>query len=169
MNYVGIDPGKAGAIAIIWESGLVEVRTYPKVGLDINVAALAEIFKSISTNSFCVLEGVTAIRGQKVASQTQFEFGETLGLLRMGLVMAGIPFKPVPPKEWQKWAFSGIKEIRGTDGARDTKAMAHAAVMNMFPNVKLTDPMATARATKPHTGVVDALLLAAYARTSMNT
>lgn len=170
MTYVGIDPGKDGAIAIIRPNGLVEIRVYPKIGLDINVSALAGIFKSIPKDSYCVLEAVTAIRGKKVASQTQFEFGESFGILRMGLVMAELSYKPVPPKEWQKWALSGIPLIKkkGEEG-KDTKAMAEVAVLAMFPGVKLTSPMSTDRAYKAHTGVVDALLLAAYARTKMNT
>jgi len=58
--------------------------------------------------------------------------------------------------------FTGVEEITITGkSTRDTKAMALVAAKRLFPgrDFKLTD-----RSTKPHDGMVDALLMSEYGK-----
>ncbi len=63
--------------------------------------------------------------------------------------------------------FQGVDQITkpsktaGAKPIRDTKAMALVAVKRLFPDLKLTFGE---RATKPHDGLIDAVLIAEYAR-----
>jgi hypothetical protein len=161
--FIGIDPGKKGGIAVIHPSGSVEARQLPKIGLDIDVTSLAKLMKSLPLESFAVIEAVHSISGS--SAKSNFEFGESFGILKMGLSMTVTPHKLVTPKVWQKWAFDGVTPIKTVKGGNDTKAMALVAVTRMYPTLNLAP---TARSTKFHTGMVDAVLLAAYARHHFN-
>ena len=69
---------------------------------------------------------------------------------------------PQMAKQWQKEMFLGVEEITITGkSTRDTKAMALVAIKRIFPNLELTFGV---KAKKPHDGLVDAVLMAEYAR-----
>ena len=58
--------------------------------------------------------------------------------------------------------FTGVEEITVTGkSTRDTKAMALVAAKRLFPDAKLTFGD---KATKPHDGLVDALLMSEYGK-----
>ena len=69
----------------------------------------------------------------------------------------------ITPQE--KELFEGIPKVLKKDGSGkvDTKAMALIAAKRLFPTTVLTKPDSK-RATVPHNGIVDALLIAEYAR-----
>ena len=74
----------------------------------------------------------------------------------------GIPYIKVPAKEWQKEMFKGVDEItKPGKTSRDTKAMALVAIKRLFPELKLTF---NDRSTKPHDGLIDAVLIAEYSK-----
>jgi hypothetical protein len=160
MSYVGIDPGKDGAIVCITGK---RVRTYkfPKIGLDIDERALWKIFTQLPDDSFCVLELVHSIHNS--GAKSNFEFGGTYFMLRMALAARGLAFRAVTPKEWQKRMFHGRTLIKSPKGGRDTKAMALSLMTEMYPAVDLKNPDKP-RAYTPDSGIVDALAMATYAR-----
>ena len=160
MNYLGIDPGKDGALFLIKESGGIEAFVFPKIGLDIDLHRLWQIFQTVPDNTKVCLEAVHSIFG--TGAKSNFEFGGTYFMLQGMVVARGLPMKLVRPKEWQKLMHLGIPIVKKKGkNTTDTKAMSLHSFKLHFPNVNAT---ATPRATKFHSGIVDAGLIAWYAK-----
>jgi len=184
--WIGIDIGKHGAICIqkslldIEEttSGRPDWLATTKMVNDINILSMPMIGTELdyvklyheilmpyeAGRGIVVFEKLGVIFGTSKA--TAFSMGHQAGAIEMACIGLSIPFTKVPPKVWQKEMFTGITEVRKTSKAksgtsRDTKAMALLAVKQLFPQVKLTFGD---RATKPHDGLIDALLLSEYAK-----
>jgi hypothetical protein len=160
----GIDPGKSGALVILFEDRTAKIFKFPKIGLDIDERALWEVFKKIPDDAVGCIEMVHSIHG--TGAKSNFEFGGTYFMLRMALAARGLPYKAVPPKNWQKHMFSGLGVIKKAAGGTDTKAMALKVASELYPNISFLDP-GKPRAYTPDDGIVDALLLAEYARQTM--
>lgn len=173
-NYAGIDPGKNGAIVLIKSDNTIIAEKTPLLGKEYNILEFKNIIKKLKDDYpdiHFIVEHVHAIFG--VAAGATFEFGYGCGLIEGILVSLGISYTKVQPKEWQKLAFKGTAEIRKPDkvnkngktviGRLDTKPMALLSAQRLFPDVNLK---ATDRSTKAHEGIVDALLLAYYGKTT---
>jgi hypothetical protein len=167
-NYIGVDPGHEGAITLIFHDGEIRKFIMPLIGKQYNIPALNSIFSTFNKNYYhIILEDVHAIYGSSAGAT--FEFGYGAGLLEGLIVAHGLPYTKVQPKEWQKIAFQGIKEIRKPSkknkngkeirGKLDTKPMALLAVQRLFPK---EDLRGSERCRVPHKGVIDSLLLAYY-------
>ncbi len=142
--YLGIDPGKSGAAALIHSEGELlfdwpgdvsaaadKMREW-RLGYDIRAGAL---------------EAVHAMPKQGVTST--FNFGCNLGQW-MGLLAAlSVPYMMPRPQEWKK----GL--IKKSDGP-DQKSAALAVARRLFPDAELH--------LKKHHGRADALLLAWWAK-----
>lgn len=168
--YIGIDPGKAGGIMILnRKSGTsVEGNVMPLIGKEYDVRKIFEILSGAATEDskacFCAIEDVHAIYGSSAGST--FEFGYGVGLLEGIVVALGIPYAKIQPKKWQKEMFEGIpnqqkKSSTGKTMVNDTKKMAEMAASRLFPDIDLK---ASSRCKKVHDGMVDALLIAEYAK-----
>lgn len=142
-TYVGIDPGKSGALAIIHEDGQVETYTF-------NPAVYTTVLDHVSKNTdpICCLEKVSAMPGQGVVSM--FNFGHNLGFIEGVLQATKLPYQLVPPQTWKK-EFSLTSD----------KAKSIEVCQKLFPNANL---MATDRSRKPSDGIAEAVLMAEYAR-----
>ncbi len=117
-------------------------------------------FTKTGGNPYLVFEKLGVIFGSSKA--TAFSMGYQSGAVEMMAIALGIPYTKVPAKQWQKDMFQGVDVIKKTGKtSNDTKAMALIAVKRIFPTQKLTFGD---RATKPHDGLVDALLMAEYAK-----
>ena len=141
--YVGIDPGKSGALAIIYETGEIEVHPF-----DVSDYNQTLNFVSLYHQPICCVEKVGAMPGQGVVSM--FNFGHNLGLIEGFLKAYDIPYQMVPPQTWKK-EFSLSSE----------KAKSIEVCQKLFPKVSL---LATERSRKPNDGMAEALLMAEYAR-----
>lgn len=142
--YIGIDPGKSGALAMIRGDGDIRVRPF-------NSAEYVEVLTgltSISREIKCCVEKVSAMPGQGVVSM--FNFGHNLGFIEGVLQANRIPYQLVPPQTWKK-EFS----------LNSDKAKSIEVCQKLFPNVSL---LATERSRKPNDGMAEALLMAEYAR-----
>lgn len=154
QNFIGIDPGLSGAIAIISSSGIrffdcptikVNGKTKP------NPTLMASELKSwASPNSIVIIENVHAMPGQGVSSM--FSFGMGYGVW-LGIVAAlSIPLEFVSPQCWKK--YYGL----GTD-----KESSRVTALQLFPNE------ADNLKLKKHHGRAEALLLAEYLRRKFNS
>lgn len=143
-TYIGIDPGKSGAMAIIHALGNVEVIPFDAVDYSL---ALARVYNG-AYPVICCVEKVSAMPGQGVVSM--FNFGHNLGVIEGLLRGYGIPYQLVPPQTWKK-EFSLSSD----------KATSIEVCQKLFPNVSL---LATERSRKPNDGMAEALLMAEYAR-----
>ena len=141
MTYIGIDPGKSGALAAIDEGAVVLVKFDEPAYLD-------TISDLRNKKTFCVLEHVNAMPGQGVTSM--FNFGLNFGWIQGVLRANGIPFELVRPQKWKK-------EFGITSDKNTSISVAH----KLFPEVSFRR---TERCTKDDDGLAEALLIAEYAR-----
>jgi hypothetical protein len=166
--YIGIDPGKQGAIAIQKEGQEPIIHKIPLVVKEYDIQNLKNIFIqycSIEDEVMVGIENVHALFGS--SAKNTFEFGFGLGLLEAIVSTYEIPYVKINPKEWQKLAFEGIPAIykiaEKKDNTKntklDTKAMAVLAVKRLYPKQPLNYG---GRAEKPNEGLCDALLISHY-------
>lgn len=141
-TYIGIDPGKSGALALLTEDGQCTVVPF-------NESAYTAILKAASgPSSVCCLEKVGAMPGQGVVSM--FNFGHNLGYIEGLLQAFDIPYQLVPPQTWKK-------EFCVTSD----KNTSIEVCRKLFPHVSL---LPTSRSRKPSDGMAEAMLMAEYAR-----
>lgn len=141
-TYIGIDPGKSGALALLTEDGQCTVVPFQE-------SAYTAILKAASgPSSVCCLEKVGAMPGQGVVSM--FNFGHNLGYIEGLLQAFDIPYQLVPPQTWKK-------EFCVTSD----KNTSIEVCRKLFPHVCL---LPTARSRKPSDGMAEAILIAEYAR-----
>jgi len=142
VNYIGIDPGKSGALAVIEFDGKVNIHLFDEE------AYISTLAWFNSDNAICCLEHVGAMPGQGVTSM--FSFGENFGFIQGLLKANGISYELVRPQKWKK-EFSVTKD----------KNTAIEVCKRLFPNVSL---LPTERCRKDNDGMAEALLMAEYAR-----
>lgn len=150
--YIGIDPGKAGAVVLL--TGLRETkatRTPMLRGAQYDGPGMVQVLRDYPLRpKYVAIEKVHAMPGQGVTSM--FTFGEGFGRWR-GIVDAlGLPHILVTPQRWQKIICVGF--------SGDAKSRAQQAVVAQLPWLELCP----GRVRKPHQGIVDAGCLALYAR-----
>lgn len=165
--FIGVDIGKSGAI-FIQERRKEDPNVFrmsgfimPMIKTELDYQALYKLLEPYEGgNGLVVFEKLGVIFGTSKA--TAFSMGHQAGAVEMTCVALSIPFIKVPAKQWQKTMFVGVDEItKPGKTSRDTKAMALIAAKRRFPTLKLTFGD---RATKPHDGLVDALLMSEYAK-----
>lgn len=146
MIYIGIDPGKDGAMAIIYSDRDIHIHVFE---IEAYRFYLEEIYEcELQNQTKCCLERVGAMPGQGVTSM--FKFGENFGFIQGLLTAYSIPYELVTPKKWKK-------EFQITGD----KNSSIAVCKRLFPGVSLRR---TDRCKKDHDGMAEALLMAEYAR-----
>lgn len=164
MIFIGIDPGKRGAIAEMETFGHVMsakpmpvVRSKRREEIDVYVLKLmleAAVKNGNGLRAHAFVERQQPLPGKLGGAIANFHRGYGLGLLEGMLACMAIPYTLVTPQSWQKVM------LAGTNGS-DTKAKAlHAYSRLQFPR----DMLLIGRSKKPHDGIVDAVLLAEYGR-----
>ena len=142
--YIGIDPGKDGAMAVLYPDG-VHVVPFDRS------AYVGMMVKLSVYDRRCVLEHVGAMPGQ--GSVSMFHFGENFGWIQGLLDSYHVPYELVRPQKWKK-----------TFSCTSDKNTSIEVAQRLFPNVDLRR---TPRCQKPHDGVCEALLMAEYARRNL--
>lgn len=145
MTYIGIDPGKTGAMAIL-EDGvrLPQIIPYNK---DAYLERLRIIYYE-DEPCVCCIEQVHAIRGNGTAST--WAFGESYGWLLGMLDTLCIPYQPITPQKWKK-----------EFGLTADKAKSVEVCKQLFPGIKL---LRTERSRKEDDNIAESALLALYAK-----
>jgi crossover junction endodeoxyribonuclease RuvC len=152
MMIIGIDPGLDGGIAWLAEDGTLTVHIMPtlpvgtkraldEVGL---AAVLAKTFDASTRHAWVELVGPMPKQGLV----STFSFGTGWGLVRGILVGLGIPYTLVRPQEWQRNVLAGLPQ--GSEAA---------VARRRWPQ---TEWRATERCRLPHSGMVDAALIALH-------
>lgn len=139
MTYIGIDPGKKGALAILGDE--IEVYPYDK---GIYLERLSQLR---GEEAICCLEKVGAMPHQGVTSM--FTFGTGFGWLQGVLDAYKIPYELVTPQKWKK-EFSVTAD----------KNSSIAVCERLFPTVNLIPP----RCRVKHDGMAEAALMALFAK-----
>lgn len=148
MVFIGIDPGKSGALMAINDRGKI-VCSCP-FGRDEYIHALSGL--SSHFNCKCVVEHVSAMPKQGCVSM--FNFGENFGFIRGVLEALKIPYELVRPQKWKR-VFSCTSD----------KNTSIEVAKRLFPGAQL---IRTSRCRKPDDGIAEALLMAEYSRRTQN-
>lgn len=139
--YIGIDPGKSGALAFI-SGDSVKIYPFDEATYRDELALTADL------DCVCCLERVSAMPNQGVTSM--FNFGQNYGLIQGLLYANKVPFQLVTPKIWKR-----------EFGLTDEKNKSIEVCKRLFPGVSL---LRTERCRKDDDGMAEALLMAEYAR-----
>lgn len=162
-TFVGIDPGRYGAIAWIQPDGtatalMTPTLKYPKGKWDFDREEMRDILGMLE-GSFAAIEKVNAapMRGRVQGTGSMFSFGRGFGLWLGMLSALSIPFVEVDPRRWKRAILGGTTK---------DKAAAIGYVQRIHPT---TDLKATPRCRTPSDGKADAICLAEYARREWKT
>lgn len=149
MIFIGIDPGKSGALAVLYTDENKNHINHNLAVFDENdyIDILTECSKQ-NTNIICCLEKVSSMPKQGVVSM--FSFGMNFGFIQGILSTLKISYELVVPSKWKK-EFSVTSD----------KNTSIQVAKRLFPNVNLRR---TDRCKKDHDGMAEALLMAEYAR-----
>lgn len=158
--FIGIDPGKSGAIAVLVPSkNVCSVYDMP-VAHDgkknrYEILALLALLQPCQNCKDCtkpqaICEEVHAMPTNGAVGN--FEFGYGLGVMHTVLTALGIPFKRVTPQTWKKH-FSLIGK---------NKEASRLRALELFPNMQEELKL------KKHDGRAEALLMAEYLRQTYN-
>ena len=140
MIYLGIDPGKSGAIAGVWADGSPFASHAHGDWTEHDIAEWLLGFDLEQCKA--VIEKVASSPQMGVTSS--FTFGRSYGFLRGVLAAYRVPFLEVSPQKWQK-AMGCL--------TKGDKNVSKAAAQRLWPTLKLTHRNS------------DAMLLAEYGRT----
>lgn len=146
MIYIGIDPGKHGAVAVLNDKGICMLEKF----FDKTTKDISDILNSIPKFKeplFAFIEKVNAYPDQGVHSV--FVFGENYGILQGLLIAHEIPFDYVSPQKWKK--FMGCISPTGSTHT-EKKNLSKGLAQRLFPKIKITHDIS------------EALLLAEYCR-----
>lgn len=142
MIYIGVDPGKKGALATIYDDGAAYV-------MPLNERTMIVVCRTLAgSQTRCCLEKVHAMPKQGVAST--FTFGEGYGYIKGVLESFGVSYQEIPPQQWKK-------EFGLNSEKRNSIEVCH----KLFPDVSLR---ATERSKVDSDGMAEAMLMAEYAR-----
>ena len=140
MSFIiGIDPGAAGAVAILENGRLTQVFDMPVVEMTVGGKAKRRVAPELLAtelrlynlaDTVAVVEQVGAMPGQGVTSM--FAFGQAYGLVLGVLAGLWIPTTTVTPASWKK----ALKLNTGKDGARAKAAQLWPAQADQFKRVK---------------------------------
>lgn len=160
MIYCGIDNGLDGGVAQIdWDGSLIMTDVMPTTrlgkGREVDVMALRFLLPPVSGSMVLVEEASKHSAGVLALTSTWFTYGHIIAMLKI----LGYRYETVNPRAWQKIYWSKPKMPKGRK--YDTKAAALSQATKLWPSQDWTP---TEKSKKPHDGIVDAALIAEYAR-----
>lgn len=159
MIYIGVDNGVSGGLAAISHHGsMISTLIMPiqkaRKGNEIDPVSVWKWIDYITADDrskvFVVIEEPGGSKSAKAATSMAGSFHA----LRTLCALKSIRWDRITPQIWQKAMLPGAK-------AGDTKPRALEAARRFWPDETW---LATDRSSKPHEGIIDAALIAEYAR-----
>lgn len=175
-QYLGIDPGINGFLAIVDASGRpVEAFPVPRVEDDYDLPGMFRVLADRRSRiTLAILEEQQAFPGHgarcaacgkprnQQGSVATFSTGKGFGLWLMALTASGIRYERHRPQKWKKlMGLQATKGLEGNERAKEAKRIAIAKAVALYPGYDLRE---NARCRVPHDGKCEALLMAEYAR-----
>ena len=148
--YIGLDPGKKGAMAIMGYSNTTGERYMMKI-IPFDPQEYIKTLKQFSGATVCI-EQVHSLPREGVKSV--WSFGQTYGWLLGVLDAVGLSYQTVPPNLWKK-DFSLL---------RTEKKQSIEVCKRLFPGIELKR---TDRCRNDDDNMADAALICEYARRHM--
>ena len=159
MIFIGVDPGKSGALARIGHYS-VSVQPMPVIPgrnsrPEYDLVQIRNWLLVLMTPGqlFVTVERSQPLPPKMRGTIANFQRGVACGWQWMLLGMA-IPHQLVRPQDWQKVMLTGTPGL-------DTKQRSIIAAQRLFPEVSL---LRTERSRKPDHNLSDALLIAEFGR-----
>jgi hypothetical protein len=152
VNWIGIDPGLDGAIAVMCDESITLLDT-PTVSngkrREMDLFAIVRLLRGLtcSQDVMVAIESVHSMPGQGVSST--FSFGKGFGMWLGILAALNIPHQAVAPQTW--------KRVMLADGGKEKDA-SRVKAMQLYPHI------ADQLSRKKDHGRADALLMAAWAQ-----
>lgn len=157
MVYLGVDPGKEGVMAFLFDDGpscskriVIEPIPVIKVGTKHEYRTDEICMKILPYIEFyCVaaLEALHAMPSGICSGVTNFSLGRSSGLFEGIFAALKIPYQKIPPKRWQAALLDGLPKEKGS---------SVIAAKRLFPNLCFS--------LKKSHNQADAILLAEYLR-----
>lgn len=152
MVYIGIDPGKSGAVAAISPTE-VGVWPTPLIGREYNIQMMDGILRfPFAKRQVAVIERVHAMPSQGRTSMVSIGYG--CGIWHALLTVREIGYQVVSAVTWQKMMLAGVN-------CDDRKQASILVAKRLFPGVSLRR---TEGCRVDDDGMSDALLMAEYCR-----
>jgi hypothetical protein len=172
-TYIGVDIGKKGGICVMnSDNETYKLHKIPIKLNDIDIPFIKDILENIVTSHFnkegskvvLIFEKLGLIYGSSKA--TAFSMGYQSGIFEGIGISLGCEVIKIPAVKWQKEMFKEIPEQKKPFGKRDTKKMALEAAKKIIKSKKVTENFIIGgkRIKIPHDGLVDAFLIAQYAK-----
>lgn len=157
MIYVGIDPGKKGAIAILWPDSKCTLLPVPLVKDDFDLMSMLAVLEHVQDHCvevFVVLEKAQAMPRQGVVGMFNYGIGFGMWLALLYASGLGKRFECVPAATWAK-AMLPFKTATKDKNKRtkERKAARALKVKELHPDLVLK-----------REEYADAVLLAHYAK-----
>lgn len=152
--FIGIDPGKAGALVCLDKDGKVKwAERMPEDNKEI-ARRINYTFNMRQPRPVVhvILEKAQAM--PKNGAVSMFNYGQGFGIIQGILIALDVPHTLVPPARWAKVMHVGTT-------AQDPKKRSLEAVRRLCPGIAA--PL-TPRSKNPHEGLVDAYLIAEWGR-----
>jgi hypothetical protein len=151
MRYCGIDPGVAGAAAMIdTDTATVQVVDLPQGPYGVDPVALAEQLDDAWGLRSVTLEDNRAVGSN--GSLANFSMGRAVGLIIATCLLRGIAVHRVKPQAWQQSV--GVSNVK----AAERKEAHRQRAQELFPELH-----AELKRKRDHNRA-DALLIAEYTR-----
>lgn len=160
--FLGIDPGKSGAFAIIDENAnIIEMDALPLIGKEYDKQGIKSFLKC-KEFAHIGLENPGIIFG--VAKSAMVSLNGCVRLIEGIIFGLNLPHTLVQPKEWQKEMFKHVPSQKKADGKNDPKATATLAAINIWPQQNFKFTNAGNPSKNYNDGMIDAVLIAEYVR-----
>ncbi len=136
MNYLGIDPGKSGACALIDESGVLRYWfRAPVINKEYDGLVMQEIIAGFqrkyrdNLQAFIEFQNAGAYSGMKIGATSIFQMGLGFGRWLQALESNEVPYRTVAPAVWMK-AHATTPKVTG----KARKAHHILTAKKMFPH-----------------------------------
>lgn len=158
MIYIGIDNGVSGGLVALSKQGcLITALPMPilkaRKGNEVDPVAVWNWMDDMLITRDDAIIAIEEPGGSKSAKAATSMAG-SFHALRALCALKRLRWERITPQLWQKSMLPGAN-------AGETKPRALEAVKRLWPNETF---LATERSTKPHEGLIDAALIAEYAR-----
>jgi hypothetical protein len=155
---IGIDNGVTGAlVALSPHSKIIAMLPMPiqkaRKGNEIDIAAVWEWIYA-TAGAISAITAIIEEPGGSKSSKAATSMAGSFHTLRALLVLKGIRFHRTTPQAWQKVMLPGCK-------SGDTKPRALSTARQLWPEETF---LASDRCRTPHDGLIDAALIAEFAR-----
>lgn|SRR3990167_261453 len=157
--YIGIDNGLSGALCAIGE-GVLDLFVMPVLSSGkrkrVDVESLAKLLDGYESPELCVVYESPAGSKSVLAAVSM---ADSFARVESVLIIKKVRRIPITSTKWQRSFWTKPKMAVGQ--VFDTKAAALKVARELWPNETW---LASARCKVPHNGLVDAALIAEYAR-----